>query len=34
LREQPFGTVLLVLVAAGLIAFGLYCFARATHAKV
>jgi hypothetical protein len=34
LREQPFGTVLLVLVAAGLIAFGLYCFARAKHAKV
>jgi hypothetical protein len=26
--------VLLVLVAAGLIAFGLYCFARAKHAKV
>ncbi|NNM45355.1 DUF1206 domain-containing protein [Knoellia koreensis] len=34
LREQPFGTILLILIAAGLVAFGLYCFARAKHAKV
>lgn len=34
LREQPFGTVLLVLVALGLAAFGIYCFARARYARV
>ena len=34
LREQPFGTFLLTLVALGLVAFGGYCFARARHADV
>jgi hypothetical protein len=34
LRDEPFGTVLLVLMAAGFAAFGLYSFARAKHAKV
>lgn len=34
LRDQPFGPVLLTVVAAGLIAFGLYCFARARHQRI
>ena len=34
LRDQPFGTVLLVAMALGLATFGLYCFARSRHAKV
>ncbi|WP_270889580.1 DUF1206 domain-containing protein [Pedococcus sp. 5OH_020] len=34
LRDQPFGTVLLVIMAAGLAAFGLYSFARARDASV
>lgn len=34
LREQPFGTVLLLVVALGLAAYGIYSFARARHAKV
>lgn len=34
LRGQPFGTVLLVVMALGFAAFGLYSFARAKHAKV
>lgn len=32
-REQPFGPYLLTLVALGLAAFGLFCFAWARHAK-
>jgi hypothetical protein len=34
LREQPFGTALLTLVALGLIAYGVYSFARAKYAKL
>lgn len=34
LRDQPAGTVLLALVALGIAAFGVYCFARARYAKV
>lgn len=34
LRDQPFGTVLLSLVALGLMAYGLYSFARARYAKL
>lgn len=34
LREQPFGTVLLTVVALGLAAYGIYSFARARYAKV
>jgi hypothetical protein len=34
LRDQPFGTGLLVIVSLGLAAYGLYSFARARHAKV
>jgi hypothetical protein len=34
LRDQPFGTTLLVVMALGFAAFGLYSFARARHAKV
>jgi hypothetical protein len=34
LRDQPFGTVLLVVVAAGLAAYGLYSVSRARHMKV
>ena len=34
LRDQPFGTVLLVIMAVGFAAFGLYSFSRAKHAKV
>lgn len=34
LREQPFGPYLLMLVALGLVAFGVYCFARARHQKI
>ncbi len=34
LREQAFGTTLLVVMALGFAAFGLYHFARARHAKV
>ncbi|MET1006592.1 MAG: DUF1206 domain-containing protein [Propionibacteriaceae bacterium] len=33
LRGQPFGAVLLTAMAAGLAAFGLYCFYWARHAK-
>jgi hypothetical protein len=33
LRDQPFGTWLLVLVAAGFACFGVYCFAWSRHAK-
>lgn len=34
LRDQPLGTALLLLVAAGLAAYGLYSFARARYAKM
>ena len=34
LRDEPFGTVLLVVMALGFAAFGLYSFSRAKHAKV
>lgn len=34
LRDQPFGPYLLTLVALGLAAFGVYCFARARHQKM
>jgi hypothetical protein len=34
LVQLPFGVVLLVLVGVGLIAYGLYCFARARYAKL
>lgn len=34
LRDEPFGTVLLVVMAIGFAAFGLYSFSRAKHAKV
>lgn len=34
LRDEPFGPVLLVIMAVGFAAFGLYSFARAKHAKV
>ncbi|HEV7195957.1 MAG TPA: DUF1206 domain-containing protein [Pedococcus sp.] len=34
LRNEPFGMVLLALMAVGFAAFGLYSFARARHAKV
>ena len=30
-REQPFGQVLLVVIAAGIACYGLFCFARAKH---
>ncbi len=33
LRAQPFGTVLLTVMALGIAAFGLYCFAWARNAK-
>ena len=33
LRDQPFGAVLLTLMALGIAAFGLYCFAWSRHAK-
>jgi hypothetical protein len=34
LTDLPFGVVLLVLVALGLIAYGVYCFARARYARL
>lgn len=34
LRDEPFGPVLLAIMAAGFAAFGLYSFARAKHARV
>ena len=34
LREQPFGTGLLTVVALGLISYGLYSFARAKYARL
>lgn len=34
LREQPFGTTLLTVVALGLISYGLYSFARAKYARL
>lgn len=34
LGEQPFGPYLLTAVAAGLIAFGIYCLARARYARL
>ncbi len=34
LRDQAFGTTLLVIMALGFAAFGVYSFARARHAKV
>jgi hypothetical protein len=34
LRDQPFGTALLVLMALGFAAYGLYSFARARYAKI
>lgn len=33
-RDQPFGPWLLVLVGAGIIAFGVYCFGRARHQRI
>jgi len=34
LRDQPFGTGLLVIMAAGFACYGLYSFARARHARL
>lgn len=34
LRDQPFGTVLLTAVALGIMAYGLYSFARAKYARL
>ena len=34
LTELPFGVVLLVIVSLGLIAYGIYCFARARYARL
>lgn len=34
LRDQPFGTLLLSVVALGIIAYGLYSFARAKYARL
>jgi hypothetical protein len=34
LRDEPFGTVLLVVMAAGFAAYALYSFSRSRHAKV
>lgn len=34
LRDEPFGPYLLTAVAVGLVAFGLYCFARARHQRI
>ncbi|WP_324386223.1 DUF1206 domain-containing protein [Nostocoides sp.] len=34
LREQPFGSILLTLVGAGIAAYGVYSFARARYARV
>ena len=34
LREQPLGVLLLVVVGAGLAAFGVYCFARARYGRL
>ncbi|MFJ6133010.1 DUF1206 domain-containing protein [Janibacter terrae] len=34
LRDQPFGPYLLTAAALGLVAFGLYCFARARHQRI
>lgn len=34
LRDEPFGPTLLTAVAVGLIAFGVYCFARARHQRI
>ncbi|GAA4724184.1 DUF1206 domain-containing protein [Isoptericola chiayiensis] len=34
IREQPFGTVLLVVVGLGIAAYGLYSFARARYARL
>lgn len=34
LREQPFGTALLTVIALGLISYGLYSFARAKYARL
>lgn len=34
LRDQPLGSALLLLVALGLAAYGLYSFARARYAKM
>lgn len=34
LKEQPFGPVLLTLVAAGIAAYGVYSFARAKYARI
>lgn len=33
-RDQPFGPYLLTIVAIGLVAFGLYCIARARHQRI
>ena len=33
LRDQPFGTVLLVIMALGFAGFGVYCFVWARNAK-
>ena len=33
IRDQPFGTVLLVVMALGIAAFGVYCFVWARHAR-
>jgi Domain of Unknown Function (DUF1206) len=33
IKDQPFGTVLLTVVAAGIACFGLYCFAWSRNAK-
>ena len=33
IRDQPFGTVLLVIMAAGIACFGLYCFVWARKAR-
>ena len=33
IREQPFGTVLLIVMALGFAAFGVYCFVWARRAR-
>jgi hypothetical protein len=33
IRDQPFGSVLLTLMAAGILAFGLFCFSWARNAR-
>jgi hypothetical protein len=34
LSGEPFGTALLVIVALGFVAFGIYCFAQSRYRKI